>query len=303
MMERAMEQALVFQVAGEDLLGILHHGAADAERGVLVVVGGPQYRVGSHRQFLLLARHLAAAGIPVLRFDYRGMGDADGAQRDFERVAEDLRAAIDAFMAELPQLRGVVIWGLCDAASAALMYAGNDARVNGLVLLNPWVRTEEGLAKAYLRHYYLSRIASRDFWTGLLRGKLNPLVAARGLWQVLGKAIGRGTAPVAESARDQSAPAEAVRTHSLPVRMADGWQAFSGGILLILSGEDLTAAEFRDAAASLPEWQGLLTQTRVSRCDLAGANHTFSRRAWRDQVAEWTREWVERQPRNGSGNR
>ena len=281
-----MEQALVFQVAGEDLLGIVHHGASDARRGVLVVVGGPQYRVGSHRQFLLLSRHLATAGIPVLRFDYRGMGDSGGAQRDFERVEQDLRAAIDAFTAELPQLREIVIWGLCDAASAALMYAGRDARVSGLVLLNPWVRTEEGLAKAYLKHYYLSRITSRDFWAGLLRGKLNPVAAARGLWQVLGKAIGRrATASSQASIAGQDVVATA-RTGSLPARMADGWNDFEGRILLSLSGDDLTAAEFRDAAGNLPESRSA-EQVRVSRRDLR-RNHTFSRRAWRDRVAEWT---------------
>jgi exosortase A-associated hydrolase 1 len=291
MLNREAERALVFRLGDEDLLGIVHPGAADARRGVLVVVGGPQYRVGSHRQFLLLARHLAAAGVPVLRFDYRGMGDSSGARRDFERVAEDLRAAIDAFMAEQPQLREIVIWGLCDAASAALMYAGGDERVSGLVLLNPWVRTEEGLAKAYLKHYYLSRITSRDFWAGLLRGRLNPVAAARGLWQVLGKALGRGAAPAAKPAPGVSQPAHA---GSLPLRMAAGWQGFRGRILLILSGDDLTAAEFRDAAANLSEWRGLLEQARVRRCDLAEANHTFSRRAWRDQVAQWTLEWVER---------
>jgi len=62
--------------------------ASDDDRraacGVLIVVGGPQYRVGSHRQFLLLSRRLAAEGHPVMRFDYRGMGDASGAMRGFE---------------------------------------------------------------------------------------------------------------------------------------------------------------------------------------------------------------------------
>jgi alpha/beta superfamily hydrolase len=49
---------------------------------VLVIVGGPQYRAGSHRQFTLLARSLAEQGFAVLRFDYRGMGDSTGAMRD-----------------------------------------------------------------------------------------------------------------------------------------------------------------------------------------------------------------------------
>ena len=59
------ERVLLFTCQGLSLPGILHPGAPDASRGVLVVVGGPQYRVGSHRQFVLLARDLAAAGVPV----------------------------------------------------------------------------------------------------------------------------------------------------------------------------------------------------------------------------------------------
>ena len=57
------ERGLVFRCAGEELVGILH--PAPGATGVVIVVGGPQYRVGSHRQFLLLARRLAASGIPV----------------------------------------------------------------------------------------------------------------------------------------------------------------------------------------------------------------------------------------------
>jgi len=52
--------------------------AAAADTGVLIVVGGPQYRVGSHRQFVMLARFLADHGVPCMRFDYRGMGDVSG---------------------------------------------------------------------------------------------------------------------------------------------------------------------------------------------------------------------------------
>lgn len=70
---------------------------APVTRGVMIVVGGPQYRAGSHRQFTLLARHLAAQGIPVLRFDYRGMGDSDGQQRTFEAIHDDLLCATNTF--------------------------------------------------------------------------------------------------------------------------------------------------------------------------------------------------------------
>ena len=154
------EDPLIFECTADSLVGILSRVGETAPRGVLIVVGGPQYRAGSHRQFTLLARHLAHEAIPVLRFDYRGMGDSTGDIRSFEHISEDIRCAIDRFFAEVPGLRDVAIWGLCDAASAALFYACGDPRVSGLVLANPWVRTPEGEAKTYLKHYYRQRLLS-----------------------------------------------------------------------------------------------------------------------------------------------
>lgn len=275
------ERARVFRVDGDELVGILHAGPEQARRGVLIIVGGPQYRVGSHRQFLLLARRLAADGIPVFRFDYRGMGDAGGAARTFEEVSADLRTAIDVFMAEQLAMERVVLWGLCDAASAALMYAADDARVDGLVLLNPWVRTVEGQARTYLRHYYLRRLLSGEFWAGLLRGRRSPLASLRGLWTMVART----------STKSEAAPA-GQDTRSLPLRMAAGWQRFEGPILLILSGDDLTAREFVDTANQSPAWNGLLRQPRVCIRELAEANHTFARRDWRERVAAWTQAWL-----------
>src|SRR3546814_10054701 len=106
--------------AEAELVGILHRPAAAARRGVLIVGGGPKYRAGSHRQFLLIARRLAEQGYPVLRFDHRGIGDSDGPYLGFEALDADIAAAIDAFVAHCPQVEEVVLWGLCDAASAIL---------------------------------------------------------------------------------------------------------------------------------------------------------------------------------------
>jgi hypothetical protein len=36
----------------------------------------------------------------------------------------------------------------------------------------------------------------------------------------------------------------------------------------------------------------LLGAERVTQQHLAQANHTFARRAWRDQVARWTEDWL-----------
>ncbi|NHZ63535.1 hydrolase 1, exosortase A system-associated [Massilia sp. CCM 8694] len=273
---------LGFSCGGEALFGILSVPAQPAKRAVLIVVGGPQYRVGSHRQFTTLARGLAAQGIAALRFDYRGMGDSHGAMRDFEAVGEDLRAAVDSLFTALPGVQEVVIWGLCDGASAAIFYAADDARVSGLVLLNPWVRTSGGHAKATIKHYYRARLFDPELWKKILRGQLNVGAAAASFLRIAGAAAGKG------KGKDQAGAAPA----ALPERMRAGLARFRGKVLLIISGADLTAQEFLDTAAGSEQWQAVLAAPQVSRQTLVEADHTFSRRVWKDQVLHWTGDWL-----------
>ncbi len=284
------EQAFTFACGEAELVGILHrplHGpAAPARRGVLIVVGGPQYRVGSHRQFLLLARALAAAGFAVMRFDHRGIGDSDEPYLGFENIGDDIAAALDAFQARCPDLEGVALWGLCDAASAILFYAHQDPRVDGIVLLNPWVRTPESEARTYLKHYYRQRLTDRDLWRRLLTGRFDLGAALSSLFGLIAQVLGRGRKT------GESAAPESSDSRPLPARMADGLARYRGPVLLLMSGQDLTAREFEDSARESEAWQRLLSDPRVRRQDLAAADHTFSRREWRDRVAEWTIDWL-----------
>jgi exosortase A-associated hydrolase 1 len=279
--------ALRFDCQGEELFGVLSLPEQPSRRGVLVVVGGPQYRVGSHRQFALLARGLAAEGFAALRFDYRGMGDSSGPIRTFESVGEDLRAAIDQFFARVPGMTEVVIWGLCDGASAALFYAHQDPRVSGLVLLNPWVRTADGLAKATLKHYYRARLLDPALWKKLASGRFDYRAAAGSLLAQLRAVLGRKPRAANAGASGSGEPLA-----PLPERMRAGLARFRGEVLFIFSGSDLTAKEFLDLAGGSREWRKLLEAARVSQHHLAEADHTFSRRAWRDQVLNWTAGWI-----------
>ena len=262
-------------------------------RGVLVVVGGPQYRIGSHRQFALLANDLAAQGIAVMRFDYRGMGDSEGEPRSFEQVDDDLRAACDCFMAQVPTLHEIVIWGLCDGASAALFYAHRDPRVTALVLLNPWVRTSDGEAKAYLKHYYFKRALSPALWRKLLAGEFDFRGALSGFVDKARAAGGNRTiADTGAAASLNVSLATVTNDGTLPVRMQDGFTRFKGRVLLIMSGNDLTAKEFSDLVRGSVAWKKLLAAPHVRQWELKDANHTFSRDSWRREVANQTAEWV-----------
>lgn len=274
-----------FSCEGERLQAMLHAPAEPRDTGVLVVVGGPQYRVGSHRQFVLLGRALANEGFPVLRFDYRGLGDSGGALRTFEDVQLDVRAAIDEFQRRVPGLRRIVLWGLCDAASAAMFYAAGDARVAGLVVLNPWARSEQTVAQAYLRHYYLRRLVDASAWRALLSGAKSPLTTLRSIFQTVRVATRGGEEPAATTSVPTREP--------LTDRMRHGLTAFEGPVLLVLSGDDITAAEFRNVANGSRQWRKLLAAPRVTMRELPAADHTFSTRAWRDQVAAWTAQWMD----------
>ena len=278
------ESPLLIACEGETLIGVLAEPAqADTARntGVVIVVGGPQYRAGSHRQFTDLARALAGAGYAALRFDLRGMGDSTGNAPGFDACDTDVAAAVDALLQRCPHLEGVALWGLCDGASAALLYLDvrADTRITGLCLLNPWVRSPAGLASARVKHYYLQRLGERDFWAKLLRGGV-------------GFAALRGWMANVRLARSTRTGGGVRPPTSYQDRMARAWSAFPGRILLILSGQDLTAREFVDYALRDTAWQGLLSAARVECCDLPEADHTFSAPDDKCRVEARTIDWL-----------
>jgi len=269
---------------------MLHQPEKPLGIGVLIVVGGPQYRVGSHRQFILLARMLADNGVPILRFDYRGMGDSQGSVRSFSNVDADIQAAVDIFYKNSLNLGGVVIWGLCDAASAASFYAYQDERIKGLVLLNPWVFTEQGAAKTYLKHYYLQRLLNPDLWRKVFtfqfnyRQSLSSLVLL--LENILEPSLKYG------KSRDSEEIALVDSNLSLPVRFRECLQRFDCPVLFVLSGRDLAADEFREVVKSDEKWLKLFESTDVSEVELAEADHTFSSQKWCEEVSQLTLQWL-----------
>lgn len=283
MLETPREDAITFPCAGETLVGVLHHPGLAAERAVVIVVGGPQYRAGAHRQYVMLARALAEAGVPVLRFDYRGMGDSTGTFRGFEECGEDIAAAVDALCERLPAVREVVLWGLCDGATAIAFHQAErrDRRIAGTVLLNPWARSDRTLAETQVRHWYGRRLTSAEFWKKLLRGGVD-----------LGSAVRGVAASLAARFRRSEATPEAAGDAPLPDRLAAALAGLDVPACLILSGRDLTAREFEGAVLSRPPLKRAVAAGRLVLRRLPEANHTYSSPAWREQVHAWTLDWV-----------
>ncbi|OUS23397.1 hydrolase 1, exosortase A system-associated [Thalassotalea sp. 42_200_T64] len=272
------EKAIIINVSDQQLMAIIHQGCSSKTiaTAVLIVVGGPQYRVGSHRQFIQLARYLANEGITVMRFDYRGMGDSEAEKQQFDAICDDTKAAIDSLFQQQPKIQKVVIWGLCDAASAALIYAHKDARVSGLVLLNPWLENEKAMAKTMVKYYYLQRLLSKRFWIKLISGNVNFGESSKEVKGFVKSCVGN-------EQREKS---------SYQVRMLNGLQAFDGKLCLILSGTDLTAREFDQQTNSNQVWQKLhKPYCEIRR--LAEADHTFSSAKFKREVELITCKFVQ----------
>lgn len=274
------ETAFTFDVDDEKLMAILHKpDHSPVKTGLLIIVGGPQYRIGAHRQYVHMARHCAALGIPVMRFDYRGVGDSEGDYPGFENITPDIHAALDRFLKECPQLDNIAIWGLCEGASAILLGGCDHKAVKKIILVNPWVRTESGQAKAMVKHYYLQRLKSPDFWKKIFSGKFKLFAAFSGFMTNLWKTVDK-----------KDNPSHLPQT--FPERMLSGFRNFNGKSLLIQSGKDLTAREFDDLLKSSPEWHKLISEKLSLRVDLDASDHTFSREQWRQQVAKATSDWI-----------
>lgn len=164
---RVTEQVLCFGPEGR-LHGVLSSppdGARSAGlTGVLLLNAGLVPRAGPNRMYARLARSLAQAGRPVLRFDFSGVGDS-GARKDtvrFEQAAvEETRLAMD-LLAERAGCERFATLGLCSGAEIAFKTACADERVVGAAMINAPRYLEEPDAQLVER---LERLqAARYYW-------------------------------------------------------------------------------------------------------------------------------------------
>ena len=134
-----------------------------------------------------------------------------------------------------------MLWGLCDAASAALIYGFLDERISGLVLLNPWLRNDQAQGKAMLKFYYLQRLFAKSFWKKLLSGKVK---------------LSQSTNDLAGHLRN-SVVHQQQESVSYQQRMLNGLNRFNGEVCWILSEDDLTAKEFEQQALNEKKWRAI----------------------------------------------
>ena len=217
-----------FACEGATLWGMLDSAPVIGSTGLLIVSGGREIRAGAHGGMAHLARWLAdTCGVPVFRYDRRGVGDSEGPLAPWQDQHEDIAAALTAFRAQMPALRRVVALGLCDSAGALMLHAAT-LDVDGLVLINPWTFAGEdaqGHSPAALRRRYLARLGSPAALWRLVTGRVNLLRLLGGLKTAAGHAA-PDTGPMAT--------------------LREGLAAFDGTVAFLISAEDRTGARFAE---------------------------------------------------------
>jgi exosortase A-associated hydrolase 1 len=225
-------RAVGFVCGGAMLHAMLDCASAHGATGLLIVSGGTEVRAGAYAgQAALAARLSEQAGVPVLRYDRRGIGDSEGADPGWRGARDDLAAAVRAFRAAQPGLRHVVGFGLCDAAGTLMLHAGtlDQYGLDALVLANPWTIDDSdaiGHGSAALRRRYWANLADpRALWR-LISGRVD-----------LGK-LWRGLARAAR----QSAPPS-----GLAVQLREGLARFQGPVTILVAQDDRVGAAFLEA--------------------------------------------------------
>jgi alpha-beta hydrolase superfamily lysophospholipase len=133
-----------------DVFGILSRNPSSgpAPLALLLLSSGALPHTGPNRAWVEVARRWAARGIPTLRLDLAGIGEASGDDPELlsdDSIHESWR--IDDVRGVLDQLQAAevasrfVLGGLCSGANRALQGALADSRVCGLLLLNLFVVT------------------------------------------------------------------------------------------------------------------------------------------------------------------
>ena len=259
-----MRRLIAFPCDGEILAGTLD--LAEGEVGLLLVTGGTQTRIGSHRMYERLAKSLVEQDISCLRFDRRGVGDSSGVDPGFLASGPDIIAAASAFLAAAPKLRHLFGFGLCDGASALALF-GDEAGVEGLILVNPWlVEAEAGTPPpAAIRDHYRRRLLSFEGWKKILSGGVDYRKLIKGLKTIVAKPADTGLAADVAFSLGRSR----IRTN---VILADG---------------DATAV-VAAAELAMPRFQGRIAAIRR----LASDSHTFARPGDEQALAAATAEAI-----------
>jgi exosortase A-associated hydrolase 1 len=220
-------------------------GVGTRETGLLIVTGGNELRSGPHGSQAAVAAHFAEKGFAIFRYDRRGVGDSRGTNTGWRGAEADIKAAAQAFRVACPDMKRIIGFGNCDAASSLASYA-QTAAISRVLLANPWVFDHDGESaqateqtpkkpehnRASALRYYRRRLGDPvSLLRDLFGGKVD-----------LGHAIG-----------DIASVSKAAESTKTAATLANVLNAWGNNATILLAKDDRTALYFQDQMAALGE--------------------------------------------------
>jgi hypothetical protein len=137
------------------LAGVITEPLAGRPRSALVLVtAGLLPKCGPYRLYAELARRVAGEGVVTLRYDASGIGDSapSGSALPLRARTElEIGAAID-LLQQRYGLAKVLLGGLCSGAEDSLRAGASDARVSGVLMIDPFAYRTPGWFVRHLLH-------------------------------------------------------------------------------------------------------------------------------------------------------
>jgi hypothetical protein len=179
--ERIRETPIVFERAGQQLYAIVSQplDAPTAAGTIVMFNAGAMRRIGPNRMWTEAARRWAAAGIPVIRVDIEGIGDAGGEGGKYAEgdeafytpdLVEQARGAL-ALAREMGLPDRFLLGGLCSGAYWSFELALSDPRVSGVMMLNPRLLVFDASAEGSRELRKLNRMLTRSGLRNMLLEK------------------------------------------------------------------------------------------------------------------------------------
>ena len=266
----------------KSLVGILAQPASGSTSvdmpAAVILNAGIIHRIGPNRMFVDLARILAAAGYPAIRFDLSGIGDSaprPDVLAPLDASLADIREALDSLEASRG-IHKVILIGLCSGADHAIIYAAQDPRVTGVVLIDPSVpRTWR-----YYRNHYWGRLFRLRSWLNFATGRHVVWSRLRRSVQTYKEPKSRGAAPDLQSPQVRRF-LEDVYARALAANI---------NMLAVFTGDRESQHNYREQL--LHAFPGLCFDGRLKLEYFGNTDHTFTPEADRRTLVQMIRDWT-----------
>lgn len=302
---------------GLKLYGILEQPESTVkDTAILLLSPGIKMRVGPHRMYNKLSKVLVDKGFAVLRYDFYGLGDSEGAldqkvlvdvynSIQNGRYIDDTIDAMD-WLGATYNIDKFVLGGLCGGAITGMLAGSADERVKGLIalgLINVFEGGEDNFSKFVtegqledLKKGYISKLTDIASWKRIITLKSD----FRTIFKILFKPIRVISNSIRESLTASSKnKIEFVHDESSNTnpRFAPTFFSMlqqSKKMLLVYSGGDRLLWEFKEKFENIYK-SHLSEYSHIYELHtIPDANHILSLSEWEESMHKLVEEWLEK---------